>query len=327
MQRIYTLHNATLLLMIGTVFSTTHADELYHKQTPVAVIAHRGASHFAPENTLAAFQHAIELKADWFELDCTLSKEGQVVVIHDQTVDRTTNGIGAVADMTLPELKRLDAGSWKDVEFADERIPVLEEALQLAKGKIGVYIEIKESDDDAALLRKILRTMRNEPIMTPAVAKEVLRMIEEKGSRHLPLARNVIASIRKTAMEKQVRIETFSIVAAAVLRIEAPDLQVVLNGTPCDDTPEEHLQRRLRWIFFLDLAGWQMSERGVNPALVSLMHQSGKTFGVWGVDTPKDIKRLAQLGVDALCTDRPDICLKVLQEMGAHQSKSIFSTP
>ncbi|MBN2310352.1 MAG: glycerophosphodiester phosphodiesterase, partial [Candidatus Hydrogenedentes bacterium] len=101
----------------------------------VDVIAHRGASAYAPENTLAAFQLAHEMGADWFELDCTLTKDGQVLVIHDDSVERTAGVKRHVSDMTLAELKELDAGSWKDPKYAGERLPTLAEALDLAKGK------------------------------------------------------------------------------------------------------------------------------------------------------------------------------------------------
>src|SRR5690606_19888430 len=81
------------------------------------VIAHRGASAYAPENTIAAFRLAKESGADWFELDCHLSADGHPVVIHDATVDRTTNGQGYVREMSLYDLQNLDAGSWKAPEF------------------------------------------------------------------------------------------------------------------------------------------------------------------------------------------------------------------
>ena len=103
----------------------------------VDVIAHRGASAYAPENTLAAFELAVEQQADWFELDCTLSKDDEVIVIHDSDVDRTTDGVGNVCDLTLVELKALDAGAWFDGKFAGEPLPTLGETLDLAKDRIG----------------------------------------------------------------------------------------------------------------------------------------------------------------------------------------------
>ncbi|HEX9075950.1 MAG TPA: glycerophosphodiester phosphodiesterase family protein, partial [Anaerolineae bacterium] len=107
------------------------------------IIAHRGASNWAPENTLAAFQRACALGADGIELDVTLTRDGVPVVIHDDTVDRTTNGKGAVAQMTLEEIRSLDAGSWYSAEFRGEKIPTLAGVLQ-AVGQCGlVDIELK----------------------------------------------------------------------------------------------------------------------------------------------------------------------------------------
>ena len=108
------------------------------------VIAHRGASGNAPENTLAAFKKAVALGATFIETDLQLSRDARFVAIHDVTVNRTTNGQGAVHDMTLTELRRLDAGSWFGSEFAGERIPTLEEILEFSKkNDVVFYLEIK----------------------------------------------------------------------------------------------------------------------------------------------------------------------------------------
>jgi glycerophosphoryl diester phosphodiesterase len=110
----------------------------------VLVIAHRGASGNAPENTLAAFKKAVSLGATFIETDLQLSRDAHFVAIHDATVNRTTNGQGAVHDMTLAQLRRLDAGSWFGSEFAGERIPTLEEILEFSKkNDVVFYLEIK----------------------------------------------------------------------------------------------------------------------------------------------------------------------------------------
>lgn len=106
-------------------------------------IAHRGASGYAPENTFAAFDIAAEMNADFIELDVQLTKDGQIVVIHDDKVDRTTDGSGFVKDFTLKKLQSLDAGSWYGAEFKGERIPLLEEVLKRYHSEIGFLIELK----------------------------------------------------------------------------------------------------------------------------------------------------------------------------------------
>jgi glycerophosphoryl diester phosphodiesterase len=107
------------------------------------VIAHRGASGYAPENTMAAFKKALELKADYIELDVQMTKDGKLVVIHDPNVSRTTNSEGEVKDFTYQELKKLDAGRWFHMKFSGQRIPSLQEVISEFHGKLGLLIEIK----------------------------------------------------------------------------------------------------------------------------------------------------------------------------------------
>jgi glycerophosphoryl diester phosphodiesterase len=110
----------------------------------VLLIAHRGASGHAPENTLAAFKKAVTLGATFIETDLQLTRDARLVAIHDETVNRTTNGKGTVHDMTLADLRRLDAGSWFGSEFAGERVPTLEEVLDFAKKyDVIFYLEMK----------------------------------------------------------------------------------------------------------------------------------------------------------------------------------------
>jgi glycerophosphoryl diester phosphodiesterase len=107
------------------------------------VIAHRGASSYAPENTVAAFDLALEMGARHLELDVHFTSDGHIVVIHDDTVDRTTNGHGPVTSHTLAELRALDAGAWFDRRFAGERIPTFADVLERYKGRAHLHTEIK----------------------------------------------------------------------------------------------------------------------------------------------------------------------------------------
>lgn len=107
------------------------------------ICAHRGASDTHPENTLTAFREAIRLGAHMIEFDVALSKDGQLVLMHDSTLDRTTNGKGPVSDFTLTELKKLDAGSWKNSRFKGERIPTLDEALTIIPDNMWLNVHLK----------------------------------------------------------------------------------------------------------------------------------------------------------------------------------------
>lgn len=110
------------------------------------IVCHRGASKSAPENTFASLEGAIALGADVVEFDIRSSRDDVLYVIHDEKVDRTTNGSGYVSDMTSAQLDALDAGSWFSRKFADQRIPRLDDFLDACKGRIATYAEIKVAD-------------------------------------------------------------------------------------------------------------------------------------------------------------------------------------
>ncbi|MEN1761824.1 glycerophosphodiester phosphodiesterase [Anoxynatronum sibiricum] len=115
-------------------------------ENELVIFGHRGYSGVAPENTMAAFEKALKAGADGFELDVHLTKEGELVVCHDELLDRTTNGTGLIMDKTLTELKQLDAGGWYGEAYRNQSIPTLREALQLIVGKKSlVNIELKNS--------------------------------------------------------------------------------------------------------------------------------------------------------------------------------------
>lgn len=129
------------------------------------IIAHRGASGYTPENTMAAFQKAVEINADSIELDIRLSKDGIPVICHDAKIKRTSNGTGFVHELTLAELKQYDFGSWYGDEFTEERIPTLEEVLLFLKDQdITINIEIK-----------------NGPIIQPGIEKKMLDLVYKYG--------------------------------------------------------------------------------------------------------------------------------------------------
>lgn len=125
------------------------------------VFAHRGGRRWAPENTLIAFQKALDAGCDGIEFDVQRCASGELVVIHDDNLSRTTNGIGLVKDATLPELKRLSAGAWYAKEFASEKIPTLDEVLSLVSGKLILNIEIK-----------------NAPVSYPGIEDDLLSLLE-----------------------------------------------------------------------------------------------------------------------------------------------------
>lgn len=146
-------------------------------------IAHRGASAYTPENTLPAFEQALELGADMIELDLHISKDRELVVIHDATLERTTNGRGRVREKDLFQLKALDAGSWFSPFFSRTRIPTLKEVLELAKGKVQLDIEVKGwgiEERGVNLIRDY--SLLDQVLMTSFDHKALLRIKEIEPS-------------------------------------------------------------------------------------------------------------------------------------------------
>lgn len=145
--RIYLFDNEVLLLRA----------EIFHH---VTIMAHRGDSIAAPENTIPAFESAIENMADWIELDVQQTKDGVIVVMHDSNLKRTTGVNKNIWNVTYDEIKDLDAGSWFDESFSDVRIPTLEEVLKLAKGKIKLNIELKPTGHEVNFEEKVINLIR-----------------------------------------------------------------------------------------------------------------------------------------------------------------------
>lgn len=152
-------------------------------------VAHRGFSSIAPENTMAAFLMAMERpEVQWMELDVQLSRDGVPVVIHDFTVDRTTNGKGLVRETDWVDLQRLDAGAWKNKSYKGERIPALSELLDRSCGRVRLNIELKTQGDmypglPAAVIHEVRkRHMQNDVVITsfePAALIEVKKLAPE----------------------------------------------------------------------------------------------------------------------------------------------------
>lgn len=155
----------------------------------VKIVAHRGGKKWAPENTLAAFRKAVEAKVDGIELDIHKCKTGELVVIHDDTLERTTNGKGLVKETTLADLQKLDCGSWYDSSFKDERLPLLQDVLKLVDGKLEINIEIKNCpmnyENIAEDLLKLLADYKYpDKIMISSFDHKVIKAIAARSKRY-----------------------------------------------------------------------------------------------------------------------------------------------
>ena len=152
-----------ILVLVLLVYYSVHVLLRTPALTTLQIIAHRGGPTDAPENTLAAFQNAITLGVDWLEFDVQMTKDGSLVVIHDETVDRTTNGAGAVRDLTLKEIRSLDAGQ-------GQKIPTFEEVLQLAKTSgVKILPETKSAELYPGIEEKLLQQLEQADYLDQTV--------------------------------------------------------------------------------------------------------------------------------------------------------------
>ena len=138
------------------------------------IAAHRGASATHPENTLSALQEAVRLGAQQIEFDLRMTADGAVVLMHDERVDRTTDGQGAVAELRLDEIRQLDAGSWKDLRFRGERVPTLEEALAILPRTVWLNLHIKDARALPAVLRQVERSGRRSQAIVSLRRADIL---------------------------------------------------------------------------------------------------------------------------------------------------------
>ena len=175
------------------------------------IIAHRGSSADRPENTRAAYERAIQAGATAIETDVTVSRDGRLVVMHDGTVDRTTNGSGPVGGLTLAELKRLDAGSWFHPRFKKERVLTLREVLELCKGRVGVVVDSKE--DGTGMVAKMIDEIQRygDPKETLLVLGSAARIRFYR--EHLPEA------TRMGFIQDPAQIEEFLAAGANLIRL------------------------------------------------------------------------------------------------------------
>lgn len=231
------------------------------------VIAHRGASEVAPENTLAAFREAARLGATWVELDVALSADGHAVVIHDDTLDRTTDGSGRVADRTLAALRRLDAGGWFSRAYRGEPLPTLREALgEIRRLGLGVNVELKTI-----------------PGAESGLARAAASDLAECWA--VPDGRVVVSS--------------FGPMTLAALREVAPDWpRALLVAHPRGDW--------LVPATALGCVGVHVNHRRLTPAAVKAARGAGFRIAAYTVNAPVRARRLAEWGVETMITDQPD---------------------
>lgn len=283
-----------------------------HASAAPKVIAHRGASGDAPENTLAAFRKAVEARADWFELDCRLSKDNAVVICHDADLERTAGRKVAVADLTLAEIQALDAGAWFSAAFAGERIPTLAQSLDVATPACGVYVEIKSEAGDGAVSAKLVAHAKGKKRFSKSVRKELLAIADSGATRSPALTRACIEEIRAKKMEKRVVIQSFSPLVCFIAHCEAPEIRTELLLSDDKDDPA-HFLRLADFALFIGLPGINCSKDSLTPGRLAMFKSEHKSVAVWTVNEKEDMLRFAAMGVDAIITNYPQTCGEMLR--------------
>lgn len=246
------------------------------------VFAHRGASAHAPENTLAAFELALRQGADAVELDAKLTADGQVVVIHDQTVDRTTDGSGKVRELTLAEIRKLDAGSHFDVAFRGEPVPTLEEVLK-AIGQL-TYVNIE---------------LTNYASMTDKLPEKTAALV-----KRLKLTRRVMFS-------------SFNPIALRKVQHLLPDTPIGLLAMPGG---RGWLARGWLGRLLVHYQTLNPEKGDVTERLVEQMQRMGRGVLAYTVNEEADMRRLVEIGVDGIFTDDAPLALKIRNMAGVKRT-------
>jgi len=242
------------------------------------IIAHRGDSAHRPENTLASFASALEVGADIVELDVQLTRDQHLAVIHDPTVDRTTNGRGTVGAMTLAEVRALSAGYpavFGDA-YAGERVPTLGEVLAFLRGRARVLLEIKRE----------------------SVTDDALGGVEARA----------IAEVRRAEMGRDVAILSFDRRALERCRAQAPE---ITRGHLFDRAAPGQIVAGAR------AAGCDLvlPEKGMlSDEVAAAARAAGLRVASWVVDEVEDLRRLARFDLYGVATNRPGVLLEALQD-------------
>jgi glycerophosphoryl diester phosphodiesterase len=240
------------------------------------VIAHRGASEYAPENTRAAFELAAKLGATWVELDLHLTRDKRIVIIHDAKVDKCTNGKGCVANMDYADIAKLDAGSWFSSEFEGQRILTLEELIQIVTNlNLHANLELK-------------------PL--PETEDDLVRITAEILTSHWPKTKDapLISSFSMTTLEKFKKL--------------MPELPI---ATLFDEWDTE---KNLSWIERLNPVAVNLSDDIADKKSIEILKSLEKKIFVYTINSAKKALQLCSLGVNGVFTNCPDKIMNALNK-------------
>ncbi|WP_180960325.1 glycerophosphodiester phosphodiesterase [Neobacillus cucumis] len=242
----------------------------YQHHSPIK-IGHRGAAGYSPENTFASFHKALLLGVDYLELDVQMTKDSELVVIHDATVNRTTNGKGKVRDFTLKEIQTLDAGSWFDPKFCGEKVPSFCEVLDEFAGKVGILLEIKN------------------PNLYPGIEEKIADELIKRDLTHHEGPQVIVQSFDQQCLKRFHQL------------IPSIQIGVLLKKITGKGISTKELLSFSSYVSFVN-----PKITMVNQRLISKIHQHGfKTF-IWTVRRRNEVNLLKHLRVEGIISDYPD---------------------
>ncbi len=238
----------------------------------VLKIGHRGASGYEPENTLRSFKKAINLGAEMIECDAHLSKDNQVVIIHDATVNRTTNGRGKISQLTLKEIKKLDAGK-------GEVIPILEEVINIIKGKCDLNVEIKETK----VAIKVAKTIIKEKFLENS-------MISSNHPKSLLSIKTINPDIKTALVFYSTKTNLGQVLFDLLALLFLPITKKIIIK-----------KAKKAQVKVINL-GKPLATKG----MIKVLHQNGFLVNVWTVNKIKEIERFKKKGVNGIFSNYPD---------------------
>jgi glycerophosphoryl diester phosphodiesterase len=247
---------------LGTQRNTLKTLGLEKFEHPL-LIGHRGYPARFPENTLASFEGAIRAGCDMIELDVIFTRDRRVVVIHDDTIDRTTNGKGPVKNRTLEEIKRLDAGTWFDQRYSAERVPELSEVMKLVAARCLLNIEIKRSAFEVTY-------------PADAIEHQVVKLVKASGA----MDRVIISSFDTRILER-------------IAAMDEPPAIAFISEREADQKVLDMLRR-------LKAFSWHPKFKILDRDQVDAMHAAGLRVFPWTVNTRKEAEKILSLRVDGL---------------------------
>ena len=245
------------------------------------VIAHRGASGLAPENTLSAIAKAIEIGVDRIEMDLRQTIDGEVIVLHDKTIIRTTNGWGSARKLPLKKIKRYSAGSWFHPDFSAERIPTFREVLELVNGRATLLLEVKDGSP-----------------YHHGIEKRIIELVNEYKANEWC----IVQSFNDRILNNFRKLPEFD---ADMQKLFAAFIPVA----PFYGGSKFTYKRLRRYDFAREV---NINRRYVNPRVVRKVHDMGKKVNVWTVNETEALAKFVKWGVDGIITDYPDRLRKVI---------------